>query len=444
MNKGKESKIKMKKSKTQKGITLIALIITIVVLLILAVVAIIAIQNDGIISKAQDSTNRYNQSVANEQGTLQGYKDFLDRYNGGSGTGNGGSTGGEEQNDEDLELLELYFLGDDKTGRNLSDIYEYDSDNEEGQFKNDSNTIADASTSIIEVSYGTNYFKYNNKLYTYSYKYENKGYDEDGEPIDEVCITQSVSLVYEKNGNEGKLAKYDSDGDGKKEDWMVLTDRNGLLEIVRAEPIGSLTLGKEDTSVNVTADLDGDGTIGNDADKAIASYNNAIKTINDYCKSLVTATDNEGVRSVGGTDETIIPYSEDTFVEWYEGDGPIADGDNFANFDYAKLMFLNHWWDDECASLWQKYEYDEDGEFICVLNFTHWIASRYIDFANEEDWVWLFLGVMVAGEDEDDGGTELRDELLYQYDNTESLDIYSKTFPVRPVIINPQGIEIVN
>ena len=44
----------MKRTKTQKGITLVALIITIIVLLILAVVAIGAVQNDGIIEYAKN------------------------------------------------------------------------------------------------------------------------------------------------------------------------------------------------------------------------------------------------------------------------------------------------------------------------------------------------------------------------------------------------------
>jgi len=78
--------LKLKKSKTQKGITLIALIITIVVLLILAVVAISAIQNDGILSYAQNAAKDYNQAAKNEQDMLQGYLNFLE--NGGSGNDN--------------------------------------------------------------------------------------------------------------------------------------------------------------------------------------------------------------------------------------------------------------------------------------------------------------------------------------------------------------------
>ena len=57
----------MKKTKTQKGITLIALIITIVVLLILAVVTINAIQGDGIIEYAKNAADEYTKKANEEQ-----------------------------------------------------------------------------------------------------------------------------------------------------------------------------------------------------------------------------------------------------------------------------------------------------------------------------------------------------------------------------------------
>jgi len=59
----------MKRTKAQKGITLIALIITIVVLLILATVAISSITNDGILDKAQDAASTY--EIAQEKEKLQ-------------------------------------------------------------------------------------------------------------------------------------------------------------------------------------------------------------------------------------------------------------------------------------------------------------------------------------------------------------------------------------
>jgi len=80
----------MKKTRMEKGITLIALIITIVVLLILAVVAISSITNEGILQYAQNAAKDYNQAMANEQQMLQQYVNFLN--NGSTGSG---STGGE-------------------------------------------------------------------------------------------------------------------------------------------------------------------------------------------------------------------------------------------------------------------------------------------------------------------------------------------------------------
>ena len=68
----------MKKSKTQKGITLIALIITIVVLLILAVVTINAIQGDGIIRYAENAADEYTSKSNEEQETLDYYSTVLE------------------------------------------------------------------------------------------------------------------------------------------------------------------------------------------------------------------------------------------------------------------------------------------------------------------------------------------------------------------------------
>ena len=75
----------MKKTKMEKGITLIALIITIVVLLILAVVAINSIQDDGMLGHAQNAAGTYNNAVANEQSMLQEYQNYLKNYIGGTG-----------------------------------------------------------------------------------------------------------------------------------------------------------------------------------------------------------------------------------------------------------------------------------------------------------------------------------------------------------------------
>ena len=63
----------MRKTKEQKGITLIALIITIIVLLILAVVAIGAVQNDGIINHAKNAREEYGKAGVNENTIIEEY-----------------------------------------------------------------------------------------------------------------------------------------------------------------------------------------------------------------------------------------------------------------------------------------------------------------------------------------------------------------------------------
>ena len=67
----------MKKTKTQKGITLIALIITIVVLMILAVVTINSVKDGGIIQHAQNAAETYNTKADEENQALQNYSDYI-------------------------------------------------------------------------------------------------------------------------------------------------------------------------------------------------------------------------------------------------------------------------------------------------------------------------------------------------------------------------------
>ena len=230
------------KSKTQKGITLVALIITIVVLLILAVVSINAIQNDGIMSKAQGATDKFNKKQSEEESILGEYEELFDKY-------------------------------DDVVGR------------------------------------------------------------------------------------EGTTVAYDSDEDGEDEEWIILTDREGLVEIVSKNVMGSLTLGCDDTSVTVTTDLNGDDTV-DYKDIAIASYNNAITTINNYCKSLVTATDNDGVRSVGGTDNSYTPYSSTNYDNWGVAiTVDVASTDENYKTDFERMIELG----------------------IVTSDGYYWIASRLVE-----------------------------------------------------------------
>lgn len=67
----------MKKTKIQKGITLIALIITVVLLLILAAVTIGSIKENDLIGYAQNATEEYEEKQNEEQGKVAEYKEQI-------------------------------------------------------------------------------------------------------------------------------------------------------------------------------------------------------------------------------------------------------------------------------------------------------------------------------------------------------------------------------
>jgi len=298
-----------RKTKAQKGITLIALIITIVVLLILAAVAISSIQNDGILGHAIGAGDKYNNAVANEQEVLGSYMNFL----------NNGGLGGNS----DVE--------------------------------------------------------------------------------------------YTPKGREGQTVQYDSNNNGVKEDWIIITDRDGKVEIISKNVMydangNGLTLGYGDTTVNVTSDLDGNRTIGDNGDKAIASYNNAITTINNFCKSIVTATDNGGVRSVGGTNNNVPAYSGSNFNAWFKGYTYVASPDTQYEKDWEKLTRLG----------------------IAGADNRYWISSRGVYNGPVAE---LNLGVMNVLSDSTCSSSPLWMLSLGGYVNS-----YSVTYGVRPVVINPAGI----
>lgn len=71
--------------KNQNGITLVALVITIVILIILATVSITFALNDGLFDRAQQSTELYSNSAAQEETILNGvdqkFTNLIDFYN---------------------------------------------------------------------------------------------------------------------------------------------------------------------------------------------------------------------------------------------------------------------------------------------------------------------------------------------------------------------------
>jgi predicted PurR-regulated permease PerM len=78
MNKKREVRI-------NKGITLIALVITVIILLILAGVTINMVFDGGIIEKAQNAVDKYNEAAKNEQEALNAYSNMLQNIYAGTG-----------------------------------------------------------------------------------------------------------------------------------------------------------------------------------------------------------------------------------------------------------------------------------------------------------------------------------------------------------------------
>ncbi len=67
--------------KEQKGITLVALVITVIVLLILAGTAVtLAIGGDGIFTKSNESVQKYNNKVNEQDAQLTNVNANLDTY----------------------------------------------------------------------------------------------------------------------------------------------------------------------------------------------------------------------------------------------------------------------------------------------------------------------------------------------------------------------------
>ena len=219
------------------------------------------------------------------------------------------------------------------------------------------------------------------------------------------------SLVeYVPQGREGQTVQYDSNNDGTKEEWIILTDRNGLVEIVSKNAMGSLTLGSSDTNVTVTADLNGDGTV-DYKDTGIASYNNAITTINNYCKSLVTATNNGGVRSVGGTNNNYTAYHSNDYDNWVSATTvDLASGDEYYKRDFERMQKLG----------------------IVASNQYYWMASRCVTETSSTSFnVW---SVKTNGE-------LFADDLCGTYYSGGIVGgAVPSTYAVRPVVINPVGI----
>ena len=380
------------------GITLIALIITIIVMLILVGVTITVAMQGGLFDigrgAAKDTQIEGDKETLQgavvaaynvETGKIESAQRILENLPKGwtvEGTGpyictspnpNGNefkvTNDGEikEPSTGDLELLEKYFLGEDGKGRNmrgdvmdnsLSTFNPYDKMPEFSEEKLEFLNYGDAKTRTE----GDKYYE----IYEFYVKYENVGYGVkahfDIASSGEEIITESVEKVYEPKGREGKDLG-EVTGNSQYNGWTILYDNGNEVEAVAPDVVGeNLELGYNDETAQTPGDVDKDGTANTKLDKAIHSYNNAVKTINDYCKNLTGLPTNIGVRSVGTNPSN--PYAENTTP--YESE-------DLRNWDkkYNKLGFSSD------------ANYEEDiirmsYHKTAKINKQYWLASRFV------------------------------------------------------------------
>ncbi len=390
--------------KNNKGITLVALIITIIVLLILAVVTISAVNEGGLFSHANNAVIEYDKAVKKENTLISKYLSELGKHD-------GGETG------EVNEFLVNYFLGADRSGKNLLDIASGGfifNDDPETENIDESEVIQyaylDLGINISKIGHMEFYIRYDDKIYMV--EIVDNG---NGEPMTaKYSDSNPIPMVYAPQGREGQIVQYDSNNDSTNEDWMIITDRNGLVEMVSTVPMGELTLGKDDTVAisSVTSDINGDGTIDN-KDYAMYSYNNAVTRINNYCKSLITSTTN--VRSIGAASDTSGNYvPTELFNSWYTGINAnnIKAGDNNQVEDQIKLIYFN----------------------IDNVGSMSWFASRFITESNGTVVKQIDFCIHITG------GTSTSGNSLWAAEPNGAVNANYHTYAVRPVIINPTGI----
>lgn len=138
----------------------------------------------------------------------------------------------------------------------------------------------------------------------------------------------------------GDIVYYDgTDSIEGKEEWIVYEVGEEILEIISKQTIGSIYMGYkyEDIDDYKAVDLDGDGSI-SEQEKALYSFNNAVEIINYCCKKYVTATDNDGVRSIGGKPYDKAKFEPTTYNKsnWFKNN-IVYKGDTYKDEANSKL-----------------------------------------------------------------------------------------------------------
>ena len=359
--------------KNSRGITLISLIITIIVMLILAGVALsFAVGENGVMTQAEEANAKM-----------------------------------EQKGIEEI-IKTSYYYDEGNLGR-----LDYTKTKEaiENNLKSAGYTVNFESGTQFPIN-----VKVTGKTGEYNYTVTETGIkseerENNSEPVD---TTLSV----------GKTIYYDSDNNNKKEEWIVYSlDGDNNFEIISANTMGNLKLGYEDPYLPATVgDLDRNGTAEENVDKAIYSYNHAIETINDYCASIVIATDHSGVRSIGakieqdtvGMEYWNVLKGADTY-----GEEAITYISNLGGNDYLTSKDSTNYW---IASRVKKVN---GGHNLCVyqVGMSNDLYGYQAEFPNLAEII--YVGLMGIPMDSSRFGS-------------------TKSAGVRPIISNPVNYSFTN
>ena len=363
---------------SKSGITLIALILTIIILLILAMVSISYIMRENIIKHAETAANQYQ----------------------------------IEAEKEAIELAYGEYAMDKVTGKSDATLTVDGADSVEQDGKTGSWTVTFP----------------NGNVYTVDKNGNITGPTIDGGDGGGGSNPSKYTIKDIEKLSEGEILYWDGDEDGTEDEWIIFNKDDEYTEIISKNTMGALNLGLDDT---FQKDWENDSNLKEKADvfkedgevdyneRALYSYNYAIKTINDYCKSLITGAnsiDNATVRSIGLSTE-----KEETMEKVLDGCNiriKDADNESESETDFNKMVKLG------IAKSGDEKDY--------------WYASRRVIKEKENSDSFRITSVGESGELSE---KSLIVQLWYDgdsgYGDKMFIELGGSSIPVRPIVTIP-------
>ncbi len=235
-----------------------------------------------------------------------------------------------------------------------------------------------------------------------------------GDYVKYIPTAKSFNMTPEQTGQNENQTFNTGDYTGL---WQVLyNDETYGLQIISADIVGSLTLGHEDS--------DGDENIrtAEDEEKVIRAYNNAINTLNNFCRNYVDTRYATSGRSVGSnpinpdydvTDTVTLSFTPNGYEN---GNLGLKTFDMNYETDYNAMEIAN----------------SQNTNGIRRASKWYWLASRYIN--SYEGYATFYMRIIY------ENGSLDNAYLWYIYKDKRSLP-EKRTGGVRPVVTLKQEIK---